>query len=171
MLKDFKVLSRFIQKWIQPPACTVCRYRIFFSYWLAHFYLMKNPLSAGLFWFGLQQKVSDGTRSLSIIHVHCRLCTNSTVPYIIGAIPGCLLCGQILLSSLRSVQLEISCAQCNYCRYWSPQKTVFQISKIRKLELTSAPDPWHFYMDPDPRIRTTELRIRIRLFYSVTFKV
>jgi hypothetical protein len=42
--KDFKILSRFIQKWIQPPACTDHGlYRNLSSYWLAHFYLMKNP--------------------------------------------------------------------------------------------------------------------------------
>ncbi len=41
--KDFKVLSRFIQKWIQHPACLdPGLYRILSSYWLAHFYLMKK---------------------------------------------------------------------------------------------------------------------------------
>ncbi len=41
--KNFKVLSRFIQKWIQPPACSdYVLYRILSSYWLAHFYLMKK---------------------------------------------------------------------------------------------------------------------------------
>ncbi len=33
------------------------------------------------------------------------------------------------------------------------------------------PDPWFFYMDPDPRIRITGLRIRIMLFSSVAFKM
>ncbi len=32
-------------------------------------------------------------------------------------------------------------------------------------------DPWHFGMDPDPRIRTSEDWIRILLFSSVTFKM
>ncbi len=34
-------------------------------------------------------------------------------------------------------------------------------------------DPWHFGMDPDPRIRSTDIRIGIRilLFSSVTFKM
>ncbi len=34
-------------------------------------------------------------------------------------------------------------------------------------------DPWHFDIDPDPRIRTTDLRIRIRilLFSSVADKM
>jgi hypothetical protein len=41
--KDFKVLSRFMQKWIQPPACSDHGlHRILSSYWLAHFYLMKK---------------------------------------------------------------------------------------------------------------------------------
>ncbi len=37
----------------------------------------------------------------------------------------------------------------------------------------SVPDPWHFGMDPDPRIRTYDLRIRLRilLFSSVTFEM
>ena len=37
ILKDFKVLSRFMQKGIQPPACSVHGlYKTLFSYWLAH---------------------------------------------------------------------------------------------------------------------------------------
>ncbi len=41
--KEFKVVSRFIQKWIQPPACSDHGlYRILSSYRLAHFYLMKK---------------------------------------------------------------------------------------------------------------------------------
>ncbi len=44
MWKDFKLLSRFMQIWIQPPACLDHGlHRILSSYWLAHFYLMKNP--------------------------------------------------------------------------------------------------------------------------------
>ncbi len=35
---------------------------------------------------------------------------------------------------------------------------------------TSVVDPWHFGTDPDPQIRTTDLRMRILLFLSVTFK-
>ncbi len=33
------------KKWIQPPACS----KILSSYWLAHFYLLKNPPKAGSF--------------------------------------------------------------------------------------------------------------------------
>jgi hypothetical protein len=53
---EFKVLSRFMQKWIQPPACSDHGlHRILSSYWLAHFHLMKKiRQSAALFWFGLQ---------------------------------------------------------------------------------------------------------------------
>ncbi len=38
---------------------------------------------------------------------------------------------------------------------------------------TSVVDPWHFGTEPDPRIRTTDLwiRIRILLFSSVAFKM
>jgi hypothetical protein len=41
--KDFKVLSCFIQKCLQPPACSGHGlYRILSSDWLAHFYVMKK---------------------------------------------------------------------------------------------------------------------------------
>jgi hypothetical protein len=41
--KDLKVLSHLIQKLTQPPACSDHGfYKILFSYWLAHFYLMKK---------------------------------------------------------------------------------------------------------------------------------
>ncbi len=41
--KDFKVLSRFIQKWIQPPACwDHSLHRIISPYLLSHFYLLKK---------------------------------------------------------------------------------------------------------------------------------
>ncbi len=51
--KDFKVLSRFLQKWIQPPACLDHGlHRILSSYWLAHFYLMKKSARV-LLYFGL----------------------------------------------------------------------------------------------------------------------
>ncbi len=36
---------------------------------------------------------------------------------------------------------------------------------------TSVVDPWHVGTDPDPRVRTTDLRIRILLFTSVMFKM
>ncbi len=53
--KDFKVLSRFIQKLIRPPGCSdYGLYRIRSSYWLAHFYLLKNPPKGYTIWFGLQ---------------------------------------------------------------------------------------------------------------------
>ncbi len=51
--KDFKVLSRCMQKWIQPPACSDhSLHRILSSYWLAHFYLMKKSTKV-LLYFGL----------------------------------------------------------------------------------------------------------------------
>ncbi len=39
--------------------------------------------------------------------------------------------------------------------------------------LGSVPDPWHFGVDPDPRIHASDLwiRIRILLFSSLTFKM
>jgi hypothetical protein len=53
--KDLKVLSRFIQKWIQPPACwDHGLYRILSSYWLAQFYLLKkSALGLQLHYFDL----------------------------------------------------------------------------------------------------------------------
>ncbi len=40
---NFKVLSRFMQKWTQPPACwDHGLHRILSSYWLAHCYLIKK---------------------------------------------------------------------------------------------------------------------------------
>jgi hypothetical protein len=42
-------------------------------------------------------------------------------------------------------------------RIWNAQKHVL--------------DLWHFGTDPDPRVRTTDLRIRILLFSSVSFKM
>ena len=51
--KDFKVLSCFMQKCIQPPACSDhCLQRILSSYRLAHFYLMKKSTKV-LLYFGL----------------------------------------------------------------------------------------------------------------------
>ncbi len=42
-----------MQKWIQPPACSVHGlHRILSSYWLAHFYFMKKPAKV-LLYFGL----------------------------------------------------------------------------------------------------------------------
>jgi hypothetical protein len=104
-------------------------YRILSSYWLAHFNLMKKSARV-LDYFGLdcsKKSLMVQGHYVSIIHVHCRLCT-VPVQYIIGAIPGGLLSGQILLSSLRSIQLEVSCTQCNWLG--SPQKTEFQILKV-----------------------------------------
>ncbi len=50
---NFKVLSRFMQNWTQPPACSDHGLqRILSSYWLAHFYLMKKSAKE-LFYFGL----------------------------------------------------------------------------------------------------------------------
>ncbi len=43
ILQDFKVLSRSMQKWIQPPACSVHGlHRILSSYWLAHCYSLSE---------------------------------------------------------------------------------------------------------------------------------
>ncbi len=53
ILQEFKVLSRSMQKWIQPPTCSVHGlHRILSSYWLAHFYLMKKSAKV-LLYFGL----------------------------------------------------------------------------------------------------------------------
>jgi hypothetical protein len=42
--EEFKVLSRIIQKWFQPPACwDHGLFRILSYYWLSPFYLWKNP--------------------------------------------------------------------------------------------------------------------------------
>jgi len=50
ILQDFKVLSRSMQKWIQPPACSDHGlHRILSSYWLAHCYLMKKSTRVQLF--------------------------------------------------------------------------------------------------------------------------
>ena len=50
ILQDFKVLSRSMQKWIQPPAVSVQGlHRILSSYWLAHCYLMKKSTKVQLF--------------------------------------------------------------------------------------------------------------------------
>ncbi len=50
ILQDFKVLSRSMQKWIQPPTCSVHGlHRILSSYWLAHCYLMKKSTKGQLF--------------------------------------------------------------------------------------------------------------------------
>jgi hypothetical protein len=47
-----------------------------------------------------------------------------------NTVPGGLLCGQILFSSLRSVQLEISCTESKLVN-WGPPKTIeFQFSKV-----------------------------------------
>jgi hypothetical protein len=119
-------------------------YRILSSYWLAHFYLLKNPpkcwtilvwiAAKSLWWY----KVT--------INYSCTLSNMySTVRYIIGAIPGGLLSGQILFSSLRSVQLEVSCTESKLA---NPQKN--WVSNLKgMLELTGVPDPWHFDTDPD----------------------
>jgi hypothetical protein len=49
--KRHKVLSRFMQKWIQPLACyNHGLHRILSFYWLAHFYLIKNLLKCSSFW-------------------------------------------------------------------------------------------------------------------------
>jgi hypothetical protein len=54
---NFKVLSRFMQNWTQPPAGL---HRILSSYWLAHCYLMtKSTKVAALFRFGLR---NDGCK-------------------------------------------------------------------------------------------------------------
>ncbi len=47
---DFKVLSRFMQKWIHPPACSDHGlHRILSSYWLAHCYLMRKSTKVQIF--------------------------------------------------------------------------------------------------------------------------
>jgi hypothetical protein len=50
ILNEFKVLSRSMQKWIQPAACLVHDlHRILSSYWLAHCYLMKESTKVHAF--------------------------------------------------------------------------------------------------------------------------
>jgi hypothetical protein len=46
----FEKTSKFMQKWIQPPACSDHGlHRILSSYWLAHFYLMKKSAKVLLY--------------------------------------------------------------------------------------------------------------------------
>ncbi len=48
-LKRLRVLSRFMQKWIQPPACSDHGlHRILSSYWLAHFIWEKKSAKVQL---------------------------------------------------------------------------------------------------------------------------
>jgi hypothetical protein len=50
ILKDFKVLSRFMQNSTQSPACSVYGlHRMLSSYWLAHFHLMKKSAKVQLY--------------------------------------------------------------------------------------------------------------------------
>ena len=50
ILKDFKVLSRFMQNSTQSPACSVHGlHRMLSSYWLAHFHLMKKSAKVQLY--------------------------------------------------------------------------------------------------------------------------
>ncbi len=45
-----KVLSRFMQNWAQSPACSVQGlHRMLYSYWLAHFHLMKKSAKVQLY--------------------------------------------------------------------------------------------------------------------------
>jgi hypothetical protein len=53
----------------------------------------------------------------------------------------------------------------------SHKKPKLQIVSLFWLLLPSFVDPWHFVTDPDLRIRSTESRIRILLFPSMTFKI
>ncbi len=49
----------------------------------------------------------------------------------------------------------------------------FKMPTKNKVSFFNVADPWHFGTDPDPRIRTSDKRILIRilLFSSVTFKM
>ncbi len=50
ILKDFKVLSRFMQNSTQSPACSVHGlHRMLSSYWLVHFHLMKKSAKVQLY--------------------------------------------------------------------------------------------------------------------------
>ncbi len=61
--KDFKFLSRFMQKWLQPPACSDHGlHRILSCYWLAHFHLMKKSAKVHLY-FGLDCRMMDASRN------------------------------------------------------------------------------------------------------------
>ncbi len=62
--KDFEVLSRFMQKWIQPHARSDHNlHRILSSYWLAHFYLMKITAKV-LLYFGLDCGMLEFSRAV-----------------------------------------------------------------------------------------------------------
>ncbi len=74
--KDFKVLSRFMQKWIQPPACSDHGlHRILSSYWLAHFYLMKKSATRPIQWYysHADQIWPDGTFKPSLSQLMDRI--------------------------------------------------------------------------------------------------
>ncbi len=61
--KDFKVLSRFMQKWLQPPVCSDHGlHRILSCYWLAHFHLMTKSAKVHLY-FGLDYGMMDASRN------------------------------------------------------------------------------------------------------------
>ena len=61
--KDFKVLSRFMQKWLQPPACSEhVLHRILSCYWLVHFHLMKKSAKEHLY-FGLDCGMMDASHN------------------------------------------------------------------------------------------------------------
>ncbi len=51
--------------------------------------------------------------------------------------------------------------------FWSVYKL---IADLQPLPATSVGDPWHWGADPDPRIQTYDLWIRIRFISSVTLK-
>ncbi len=60
---NFKVLSRFMQNWTQPPACPDHGlHRILSSYWLAHCYLMKKFTKVALY-FVVDYGMMDASRN------------------------------------------------------------------------------------------------------------
>ncbi len=61
--EDFKVLSRFMQKWVQPSACLDHNlHRILSSYWLAHFHLILKSAKVHLC-FGLDCGIMNASRN------------------------------------------------------------------------------------------------------------
>jgi hypothetical protein len=80
--KTIKVLSRFIQRWIQPPAYSDHGlYRNLASYWLAHFFLMKNPPK----WCTMLVCIAWCWNSLSILLTNHNSKNNSWFSRIFGA--------------------------------------------------------------------------------------
>jgi hypothetical protein len=77
--------------------------------------------------------------------------SSSTLPVLSSLVRRDLLCFRFRYPHQQAVT-------CPYTRYWENRKI-------------SVADPWHFGVDPDPRIHASDLKIRILLFSSLTFKM